>query len=101
MRLYNRKLERLYLNRSERQRFKQQADKQEAETRLLCLVLYYTGCRISEALNIQWEHIQYDEGIIAIRNLKKRKTIHIRELPVPPELTDLLQEHQREHPNMI
>ena len=99
MRLYNNRSQRLYLNRSERLQFKQQTEREDGETRLLCLLLYYTGCRISEVLNIRWEHIQWQEGIIAIRSLKKRNKHHIRELIIPPELVELLRQHYQENPD--
>jgi len=90
MRLYSTSEERLYLNRSEREMYKKSALQQSEQTRLLCLILFYTGCRISEALNISWSDIQWDEGIIAIRSLKKRDKHHVREVPVPPELIMIL-----------
>lgn len=88
MRLYSNRTERLYLNHSEREAFRNEAVQQGQETVLLCLVLFYTGCRLSEALNLRPIDIQQDEGIVAIRSLKKRKAVHIRELPVPACLTE-------------
>ena len=95
MRLYNNRSQRLYLNRSEREQFKEQAHMERQEIRLLCLFLYYTGVRISEALNVRWEHIQFEEGIVSIRSLKKRNKLDIRELPVPNELVNLLMEQHQ------
>ena len=91
MRLYSTRNERLYLNRSERQMYKKVTLKQSHQHKLLCLVLFYTGCRISEALNLNWTDIQWDEGIIAIRSLKKRDKHHVREIPIPKELIKILQ----------
>lgn len=61
------------------------------EVRTLCLVLAYTGCRISEALGLFSASIEPDEAFIAIRSLKKRKkALVIRQVPVPPSLVRLL-----------
>ena len=84
MRLYSKQSRRLYVNRSERERFKKAAEQQAFSTKLLCFTLLYTGCRLSEAINLTWDDIQQDEGVISIRSLKKRKLIHTREIPVPP-----------------
>lgn len=91
MRLYSNDYERLYLNRSERERFLRQTIKASSEIRFLGLILLYTGCRLSEALNIQAVDIQWSEGIVAIKSLKKRNTKHIREVPVPFAFLDGLQ----------
>jgi len=42
--------QRKYLNAAERKAFKSAAERKHREVRTFCLVLYYTGCRISEAL---------------------------------------------------
>ena len=86
MSLYSRGGERLYINRSERQRFLQQAMKQRAQTRLLALLLFYTGCRISEALSIKAKDVQLNEGIVSIRTLKKRNRPHVREIAIPHDI---------------
>lgn len=66
------------------------------EVLTLCLVLAYTGCRISEALGLFSASIEADEAFIAIRSLKKRKkTFLIRQVPVP---ASLIQQLQQVHP---
>ena len=99
MRLYSNRCQRLYLNPSERVRYQETTFNLSGEQRLLCLVLYYTGCRISEAIGINWSDIQWDEHILAIRSLKKRDEHHIREIPVPEVLVELLAEQYRQYPN--
>ena len=89
MRLYAAAGERLYVNREERTAFKDCADKQDTELRLLCLTLLYSGCRLSEALNLRIQDIQPACGILSVRTLKKRQQGHIREIPLP---TDFLEE---------
>ena len=84
MRLYSRSGARLYLNRSECDRFLVVARQQEPHIAMLCLCLLYTGCRISEAVNLTIGDIQIEEATIAINSLKKRDKASVREVPVPP-----------------
>lgn len=56
----------------------------------LCLTLAHTGCRVSEAPALTAGCIEAHAGFIAIRSLKKRGGIVVREVPVPPELVDML-----------
>ena len=93
MRLYSTGAQRLYLNKSERLAFKRTAGSSPPKLRFLCLMLLHTGCRLSEALNIKSADIQWNEGIVAIRSLKKRNQHHVRELPVPQEFLDKLKRH--------
>ena len=65
-----------------------------AHLRTLCLVLAYTGTRISEALQLRGDAINVAGGFIAVRSLKKRGKIMIREIPVP---SDLLNDLARTH----
>ena len=80
--LYSPRGERLYLDEAERQRFLQALEQADERTRLLGLVLFYTGCRLSEALELTPEHIRQVEGVIVFRTLKRRKLV-MREVPVP------------------
>lgn len=84
---------RKYLTPPERLRFIAAAmEHPRAEVRTLCLVLAYTGCRISEALGLYSASIEPDEGFIAIRSLKKRKkSLVILQVPVPSSLIQILQ----------
>jgi len=83
MRLYSSSRQRLYLNASERQRFEHAARQEEPRICTLCLCLLYTGCRISEAINLTVDDIQFDEAMVLIDSLKKRDKTHIRQVPVP------------------
>jgi len=47
-------------------------------------MIYWTGTRVSEALNLHPEHIDFSDRVIIIRSLKKRGKIHYRQIPVPP-----------------
>ncbi len=85
--LYSSRGQRKYLTPAERDRFIAAANAYpREEVRLLCLTLAYTGCRISECLALTGASIEPETGYIAIRSLKKRGRIVIREVPTPPDL---------------
>lgn len=81
---------RKYLTATERQEFLREAAKGARELRTFCAVLVHTGCRISEALSLTPEHIDFSEGVIIFESLKKRKKGIFRAVPVPPPLIDAL-----------
>ena len=81
---------RKYLNPDERRAFIDAAAREDRDTQLLCLTLAYTGCRISEALSLTVSSVQSGTNLIAIRSLKKRGSVVVREIPVPAELANLL-----------
>jgi len=91
--LYSPRATRLYLNRAERRAFETNANTQTRDIKYLALILYYTGCRISEALALRPCDLQIDDGCIAIKSLKKRNRNHVRQVPVPPEFLDELLWH--------
>jgi len=90
--LYSACGQRKYLTSAERLRFISAAMRcPRLEVRTFCLVLAYTGCRISEALALTADSIETHEQFIAVRSLKKRsRKIVIRELPVPQVCIRLL-----------
>ncbi|WP_064967628.1 tyrosine-type recombinase/integrase [Tenacibaculum ovolyticum] len=90
MKIFSDDGERLYLNNEERGRFEDFAKKSKRETMTLALTLLYTGCRISEALNIQYKHIDSSNKSIVIESLKKRKKGVYRSVPIPDTLLDYL-----------
>ena len=77
--------QRKYISLSERSRFLTQCKKADWETRLFCLVLLYTGCRISEALALTPDHIDVGTLSVVFRTLKRRCLVH-RAVPVPSAL---------------
>lgn len=76
---------RKYLSAAERQRFLVAADTMPQQTKLLCYLLAYAGCRISEALSIRRHQIDLDAGTIVMRTLKRRRLV-FRAVPLPPDL---------------
>ena len=88
MRLYDRQKRRLYLNAAERQRFLSAAMNSAPEVRTLCLTMAYTGCRISEALELSASSVQVSARSITFRTLKKRQKLVMREVPIPKLLAE-------------
>ncbi len=91
--LYTRTGARKYLTADERRRFLEASKRQaRPELRTLCLTLAYTGARISEALALTTASIESEAGFVAIRSLKKRKRVVVREIPVPGDLIAALEQ---------
>ena len=95
--LYSAGGQRKYLTPSERSRFIATASAcPRAELRTFCLLLAYTGCRISEALAVTGNAVNIAECIVAIRSLKKRKkVIVVRELLIPRKFARLIERVHR------
>jgi len=81
---------RKYLTESERATFLREAEKAEREVRTLCGTLAYAGCRISEALALTADRVDFAQGVLVFESLKKRKRGVYRAVPVPPALLDAL-----------
>lgn len=97
MRLYDVRGRRLYLNGAERRRFARYAAEESADIALLCMVLLWTGCRISEALALTPQSFQRPALAVSIATLKRRRRGVVREVPVPRELFTLLAQVARPH----
>jgi len=84
---------RKYLNDAERSAFFTEAKNQpDATRRAFCLTLFYTGCRISEALNVTRGRIDSSHKSIVFETLKRRQRGVFRAVPVPDSLAALLGE---------
>jgi integrase len=88
--LYDAQGRRKYLTADERKAFLNAAEKAPRQVRTLCLVLAYTGCRISEALELTAQRIDVDVGTVVFESLKKRRRGVYRAVPVPPPVIDAL-----------
>jgi integrase len=88
--LFNSAGKRLYLTDSERKKFLAAADDEDRMVRSFCYVLCFTGCRISEALELHAERIDFAAQAITFESLKKRKRGVYRAVPVPPAVLDML-----------
>lgn len=74
--------QRKYIVAAEARRLLRAADRGDRVTRLFCLLLYFTGCRISEGLAITRRRLDRDTDRIIFRTLKRRRTVY-RAVPVP------------------
>ena len=83
---------RKYLTDEERRVFINAATQAErGEVRTLALVLAYTGCRISEALELTPRRVDFSSKAITFRTLKQRRPDIYRPVPVPDSLIDTLE----------
>ena len=83
---------RLFLTAEERQAFLKATELEARELRAFCQVLYYTGCRISEALELCPIRVNYLEQTLRFRSLKKRDKLVYRDVPIPTQLMVTLDE---------
>ena len=85
--MFDRRGSRKYLNAAERRGFLKAARKvRDREQRTFCLTLFYTGCRISEALNVTAERIDPSQKSIVFETLKRRRRGVFRDVPIPDTL---------------
>jgi len=83
---------RKHLTAEEQERFIAAANAHErAEVRTFCLTLAYTGCRISEALELTPKRVDLSDKSIAFRTLKQRDKIKYRSAPCPDTLLDAIE----------
>ena len=73
---------RKYLTPSERELFYKATIEVSKDWRMFGLMLYYTGCRLSEALNIKVKDIDFSTGAVTIGTLKQRKSGVYRQVPL-------------------
>ena len=88
--LFDQRGRRLYLTTDERRAFLAAAEQAERRTRTLCFCLAYTGCRISEALELTADRVDLEAGVIVFESLKKRRRGVYRAVPVPAAVLDAL-----------
>lgn len=81
---------RKYLSKAEGQKFLRYATQLPQPDALFCLTIYYTGCRISEALALRRQDLDLEIKALLIRSLKKRDKTEIRRVPVPGFLVESL-----------
>ncbi len=89
--MFDRQGRRKYLNAAERHAYlgilKCEPDKAR---RAFGLTLFYTGCRISEALNLTRTGVDLSEQCLVFETLKRRKRGVFRAVPIPDNLVRLL-----------
>lgn len=92
--LFDAEGQRKYLLAGEAKRFLAAAARADLETRLFAQLLYYTGCRISEALEMTPRRLDRAGKRVVFRTLKRRKLV-FRAVPVPVQLVTALMAHGR------
>lgn len=99
--LYDEAGHRKYLTDAERQAFMRAAKRCEPDVFTFCWVLKETGCRLSEALALTIDRIDFEAGVIIFWTLKKRAKGSHRAVPVSRQLLDKLERvhdlHARQH----
>ena len=97
--LFDQDGQRKYLCRSEGQRFLRAAAKMDISTHIFCRLLHFTGCRVSEALELTPRRLDVEGKRVVFRTLKRRRRV-FRGVPVPSplmrELLDLSRERGRD-----
>lgn len=83
--VYNREGQRKYLTSPEIDAFLEASASFSEDIETFGGILTYTGCRISEALTMTAENIDFVAGMIIIRSLKKRGKTIFRAIPVPAQ----------------
>ena len=82
---------RKYVSEDERLRyFKGTKADPDVSRRAFCLTLLYTGCRISEALNVTVNRVDVSQQLVIFETLKRRQKGVFRSVPVPESLALLL-----------
>ena len=71
--LYDRLGNRKYLTANERRRFLEAAERMPDDVRTLCLMLAYTGARLSEVLALTPSRIDLPARLVIFESLKKRR----------------------------
>ena len=77
---------RKYLTATERRLFIAAAETAPPLVRSFCLTLVHCGFRLSEALSLTTADVELDGGWIAVRCLKKRGVMKVRQVPAPSAL---------------
>lgn len=81
---------RKYITSEERERILEVAEQMDRHQRTLLLTLIYSGCRLSEALNLKTNHVEIEQRRLIFESLKKRRRGIYRAVPVPREVVDAL-----------
>ncbi len=81
--IYDNNGQRKYLTSTERDRFIQAAIQMPLDEQSFCLAIAYSGCRISEALQLTSNRVDLVEQVLIIRTLKRRNSGIYRGVPMP------------------
>lgn len=81
--IHNANGDRKYLDPKERRQFIETLKSCPLPERSFCKFLVYSGCRISEALELTSSRVDVSGGLVVIRSLKKRRPDSYRAIPIP------------------
>lgn len=84
--LFDARGKRLYCTISERTAFLKATETESGRIATFCLLLAYTGCRPSEALNLRPAAFDLAQRSVVIETLKKRRKGSYRAVPIPERL---------------
>nr|WP_249196301.1 site-specific integrase [Gluconobacter kondonii] len=90
MQLFDHSGARKYLTVSERTAFLKAAERAPRDVRTLAMTLAWSGCRLSEALDLTADRVDLVSGVLVFESLKKRQDGIYRAIPVPPVLLEAL-----------
>ncbi len=83
--------QRKYLNWPERKRFLEATNlHSNLREKAFLQTLFFTGCRISEALSLTAHRLDIDDGTLVVETLKQRRNGHYRSIPVPDTLLEMI-----------
>lgn len=88
--LYDRQGHRKYLIGSERTAFLTAAKAASPETETFCVMLAFTGARVSELLELTADRVDLASCVIVFETLKRRRKGLFRAVPVPPDVLEQL-----------
>ncbi len=92
MSLYSAAGERKYLTADEQRRFFRAAYMLGRSEFVFCLLLAWSGGRLSEVLATRADSVDLQNEAVAIRTLKRRKPGVVRQVPMPPLVIEELQD---------
>ena len=97
--MFDREGNRKYLNQKEREAyFRVTEAATDVNQRTFSQLLFFTGCRLSEALAVTAGRVDFVEKTVTFRTLKQRRTDRFRSVPIPDSLADeLAQLSQSKH----
>ncbi|MBW7950907.1 MAG: site-specific integrase [Pseudorhodoplanes sp.] len=93
--MYNTNGRRKYLTESETMDFVRFAKQKSKDVYAFCWLMAETGCRISEALAVTTESIDFQAGTLIIKCLKKRGKSVYREVPLSEEFLSFMKKWQK------
>ena len=97
--MYNTNGKRKYLTESETMDFVRFAKQKSKDVYAFCWLMAETGCRISEALAVTSESIDFQAGTLIIKCLKKRGKSVYREIPLSEEFLSFMKKWKKEKTN--